>query len=51
MLVGYSNGTVGRYTVTASALAAKVRAGIKRNLTYAEWEQYMGANVPYIKFK
>lgn len=51
ILVGYSNGTVGRYTVSASALAARVRAGIKRNLTHSEWEQHVGANVPYIKFK
>ena len=51
MLVGYSNGTVARYNVSASSLAARVRTGIKRNLTQAEWQQYMGANVPYIKFK
>lgn len=51
ILVGYSNGSVGRYTVSVSSLASKVMTGIKRNLTPAEWQQYIGANVPYVKFK
>lgn len=50
ILVGTSKGTLLRFNVSESDMAAKIKKNMKRQLTSTEWNQYVGTNIPYTKF-
>ena len=49
--IGTSTGEVVRMNISVDNMAKKVQSMLKRNLTPTEWSRFMGASVPYIKFK
>lgn len=48
---GDQSGNLTRTLIDAEQMASLIRLSLKRNLTREEWSQYIGDNVPYVKFK
>lgn len=49
--VGTETGEVIRLDLSVDDMARQVHSKLKRNFTEVEWTRFMGASVPYIKFK
>lgn len=49
--IGTSNGNVQRMSYSVRNLVGVVRGKLQRNFTPEEWKTYVGAGVPYVKFK
>lgn len=51
VLVGLSNGDIVRFCISTEYMASVVLDKMKRNATRDEWNNYIGINIPYVKFK
>ena len=49
--IGTSAGSVIMLNSSADDMADQLRKKMKRNLTQQEWTRYVGATIPYLKFK
>ena len=49
--IGTSSGNVMTLNSSADDMAGQVYRRINRNLTQQEWTRYVGASIPYMKFK
>ena len=48
---GDQRGKLTRTIINVPRMASLVKASLKRNMTREEWNQYVGKNIPYVKFK
>ena len=49
--IGTSAGSVILLNTSADEMAQQLLRRMKRNLTQQEWNRYVGASIPYMKFK
>ena len=51
VMVGMSNGVVRWVNMSVDGMAAQLKKSMARGLTQTEWNQYVGASIPYVKVK